>query len=112
MENEPEQEALFELQGPDEDGCVWACSPAGRDVWCQNLGPAGKVAEVMSQWLATIDYDEVEAQALRPRSRRIEERENRARRLADRTIKREQNAIEEGDSVDAMIRKNIEDHGA
>ena len=60
MENEPQQEALFELQGPDEDGCVWACSPAGRDVWCQNLGPATKVAEVMSQWLGSIQYDEVE----------------------------------------------------
>ena len=35
-------------------------SPEGRDVWCQNLGPAAKVAEVMSQWLGTIDYDEVE----------------------------------------------------
>jgi hypothetical protein len=56
--SEPEQEALFELQGPDEDGCVWACSSEGRDVWCQNLGPVGKVAEVMSQWLASIDHDE------------------------------------------------------
>ena len=27
MEHEPEQDALFELQGPDEDGCVWACPP-------------------------------------------------------------------------------------
>ena len=61
MEDDPEQEALFELQGPDEDGCVWACSPAGDPhVWCQNLGPAAKVAEVLSQWLGTIDYDEVE----------------------------------------------------
>ena len=58
MEDEPEQEALFELQGPDDDGCVWACSPKGRDVWCQNLGPVDKVAEVMSQWLGSIDYDE------------------------------------------------------
>lgn len=58
MEHEPEQGALFELQGPDEDGCVWTRSPAGRDVWCQNLGPVGKVAEVMSQWLASIDQDE------------------------------------------------------
>lgn len=60
MEDEPEQEALFELQGPDEDGCVWACSPAGRDVWCTNLGPTEKVAEVMSRWLGSIDYDEIE----------------------------------------------------
>ena len=43
MEDEPEQEALFELQGPDDDGCVRAC-PADSDVWCQNLGPTQKVA--------------------------------------------------------------------
>lgn len=60
MENEPEQEALFELQGPDEDGCVWACSPAGRDVWCQNLGPTQKVAEVLAEWLEKIDFFEME----------------------------------------------------
>ena len=22
-ENDPEQEALFQIEGPDEDGCVW-----------------------------------------------------------------------------------------
>ena len=60
MDDEPLHEALFELQGPDDDGCVWACSPEGRDVWCQNLRPTAKVAEVPSQWLGTIDYDEVE----------------------------------------------------
>ena len=27
---------------------------------CQNLGPTQKVVEVLSQWLGTIDYDEVE----------------------------------------------------
>ena len=60
MEDEPEQEALFELQGLDEDGCVWACSPVVRDVWCHNLGPVAKVAEVMSQWLGSINCDETE----------------------------------------------------
>jgi hypothetical protein len=36
MNNEPEQEALFQIDGPDDDGCVWACSPGGRrDIWCQ-----------------------------------------------------------------------------
>lgn len=53
-----EQEALFDLQGPDEDGCVWICSAAGRDVWCQNLGPKEKVAEVLSSWLGSIEYQE------------------------------------------------------
>ena len=53
-----EQNALFQIEGPDEDGCVWICSAAGQDVWCQNLGPALKVAKVMSQWLGSIDYGE------------------------------------------------------
>lgn len=58
MEDEPEQDALFEIEGPDEDGCVWICSPAGRDVWCRNLGPRDKVVEALSQWLASIDDGE------------------------------------------------------
>ncbi|GAC1585996.1 MAG: hypothetical protein NVS3B5_20310 [Sphingomicrobium sp.] len=52
------QDALFEIEGPDEDGCVWICSSAGRDDWCQNLGPHDKVAEVLSQWLGSIDEGE------------------------------------------------------
>ncbi len=58
MDDEPKQIALFEIEGPDEDGCVWICSAKGRDDWCRNLGPADKVAEVLSQWLATIDDGE------------------------------------------------------
>jgi hypothetical protein len=58
MHDEPEQEALFQIEGPDEDGCVWACSQNGREVWCQNLGPKDKVAEVLCQWLGSIDYGE------------------------------------------------------
>ena len=54
----PEQEALFEIEGPDEDGCVWICSAAGRSDWCQNIGPAAKVAEVLSEWLGSIDFKE------------------------------------------------------
>lgn len=52
----PDQPALFEIDGPDEDGCVWICSIAGRDDWCQNLGPADEVAEKLSEWLGSIDY--------------------------------------------------------
>jgi hypothetical protein len=58
MEDEPEQDALFDIQGPDEDGCVWICSADGRDVWCQNLGPSDKLAEVLCQWLGSIDFAE------------------------------------------------------
>lgn len=53
---EQDQTALFEIEGPDEDGCVWICSAEGREVWCQNLGPVEKAAEAMSQWLGSIDY--------------------------------------------------------
>ena len=58
MDKERVEEALFQIEGPDEDGCVWACSTEGRDVWCANLGPRDKVATVMSQWLALQDCDE------------------------------------------------------
>ena len=58
MDDEPEQQALFQIEGPDEDGCVWICSAEGRDVWCQNLGPAERVVEVLSQWLGSIDAGE------------------------------------------------------
>ena len=58
MENDPPQDALFQIEGPDEDGCVWACSAEGRSIWCHNLGPKDKVAEVLSGWLAEQDCDE------------------------------------------------------
>jgi len=38
MTEGPEQDALFQIEGPDEDSCVWICSAEGREVWCQNLG--------------------------------------------------------------------------
>src|SRR4051812_10788236 len=52
---EPAQGALFQIEGPDEDGCVWACSSEGRDIWCHNLGPKGKVAEVLASWLSSVE---------------------------------------------------------
>ena len=58
MDDEPEQDALFEFEGPDEDGCVWICSAKGRGDWCRNLGPADKITEVLSQWLGSFDLDE------------------------------------------------------
>ena len=57
-DHEPEQDALFQIEGPDEDGCVWICSAEGRAAWCQNLGPAEKVAKVLTQWLGSIDHQE------------------------------------------------------
>jgi len=57
MDDDPEQEALFYLEGPDEDGCVWISSTDAVG-WQHNLGPAHRVAEVLSQWLASIDDGE------------------------------------------------------
>jgi hypothetical protein len=51
---EPEQDALFELEGPDEDSCVWLTSGATHI----NLGPRDAVAEKFTQWLAEIDFGE------------------------------------------------------
>lgn len=48
--------ASFTIEGPDEDGCVWIYSAGGPHVWGQNLGPPVKVAEVLSEWLGSIDY--------------------------------------------------------
>ncbi len=58
MDDEPEQDALFEIEGPDEDRCVGVCSVKGGDAWCRNLGPTENVKEVLSQWLASIDNGE------------------------------------------------------
>lgn len=58
--SEPEQEALFYIEGPDERGCLWMHGTSSRDPWSQNLGPRDKVAEVLSQWLGSIDFDEQE----------------------------------------------------
>jgi hypothetical protein len=55
---DPEKGALFEIEGPDEDGCVWICASEGRDVWCRNLGPRDKVAEKLAGWLAEIAFVE------------------------------------------------------
>jgi hypothetical protein len=52
-----EQEALFYIEGPDEDGCVWIYS-AQAGGWGHNMGSRDKVAEVLSQWLNSIDYGE------------------------------------------------------
>jgi hypothetical protein len=41
-----------------ERECVWIHSTDPRSPWTQNLGPRDKVAEVLSQWLASIDNGE------------------------------------------------------
>ena len=58
MDDEPEQDALFYIEGPDERGCVWIHSANSAHPWSQNLGPRQKVAQVLSEWLASIDYEE------------------------------------------------------
>ena len=51
MEDEPDQEALFYIEGPDGCGCVWMHGRSSADPWAQILAPANKVAEM----LASID---------------------------------------------------------
>ena len=70
MDDEPEQEALFYLEGPDENGCVWISSTDPRGGWHHNLGPVDRVTEVLSQWLGEIDYDEQSAPGPDTSSRR------------------------------------------
>ena len=65
-DNEPseegEQGALFEIGGPDEDGCVWINFP---DL-VVNLGPRDAVAEKLADWFAQMDYGEAaRARAIR-----------------------------------------------
>ncbi len=54
MEDEPEQGALFELEGP-VNSCVWLTGEGGVHV---NLGSRDALAEKKCQWLAEIDYGE------------------------------------------------------
>lgn len=55
----PAQGALFQIEGPDEDGCVWICSTIdAKDQWCQNLGPFESAAQAMVEWLERNDYGE------------------------------------------------------
>lgn len=52
---ESEQGALFRIEGPDEDGCVWLVFADGE---VRNAGPRGPVAEQCIQWLTQQDYGE------------------------------------------------------
>lgn len=54
MNDEPEQGALFEIEGPDDDGCVWICSAKDHEIWRQNLGPRDQVVDVMWEWIGKI----------------------------------------------------------
>ena len=55
----PAQGALFQIEGPDEHGCVWIRSRIdARDQWCQNLGPFESAARAMVEWLELNDYGE------------------------------------------------------
>ncbi len=44
MDGKPDQPALFQIEGPDEDGCVWDRSTEGCDVpepWTEGSGGRG-----------------------------------------------------------------------
>lgn len=73
MNDEPDQEALFYIEGPDERGCVWMHGTNSRDPWARNLGPCRKVAEVLSHWLETVDFDEASGEAGTPEGHALED---------------------------------------
>jgi hypothetical protein len=54
----PEQGALFEIEGPDEDFCVWLVSGTRPDAVVVNHGPREAVAIKLADWLAEIDIGE------------------------------------------------------
>lgn len=58
MDNGSEQDARFEIEGPDEGECEWICSAGGREVWCQNPGPREAVAKAFVEWRGSTRYDE------------------------------------------------------
>ncbi len=58
FDDEPEQGALFQIEGPDEDACVWLVSGTGQDTVVLNLGPRDAVAAKLTDWLASIDFGE------------------------------------------------------
>ena len=60
-EDQPEQEALFYIEGPDERGCVKMDGANSNDPWTHNLGPCRKVGEVLSQWPGSVNFDEGDA---------------------------------------------------
>lgn len=50
------QGALFQIEGPDDDGGVGACSAAGRDVWCQSTWTRQSRLPNTLSVLGSIDY--------------------------------------------------------
>jgi hypothetical protein len=55
--HEPEQDALLQIEGPKTAAWGSAALAAGT-CGVQNLQPAEKVTEVLSEWLGSIDYGE------------------------------------------------------
>ena len=55
MDMRPADQAPFMIEGPDENGHLWACATDGREEWC-DLGPMDLVAEIMPEFLAPIGY--------------------------------------------------------
>jgi hypothetical protein len=51
-----EQEALYEIYGPDADCCVWLVSGKCDRPVVVSLGLGEAVAEKLSNWLAKIDF--------------------------------------------------------
>ena len=50
--DEAERGALFEIEGPDEDSCVWLVAGTREEAVVVNLGPREAVATKLADWLA------------------------------------------------------------
>ena len=57
--DDPDRDALFYIEGPDERGCVWIHGANSANPWSQRLGPQDRVVHVLSRWLNTIKFDEI-----------------------------------------------------
>ena len=50
--------APYQIEGPDEQGFMWLCSPGAPVGKRQNLGPAAIVGSAMSR-LGLLDHDDL-----------------------------------------------------
>lgn len=58
-----EQEALFEIEGPDEDSFVWLVSGEVETCHCSEPRAARKVAEKLANWLAGSPFSEASSES-------------------------------------------------
>jgi hypothetical protein len=81
-------------------------------MWCHNLGPSEQVAEILAQWLGSIDCGEQEMDMSERKPHGAVPREMREKRVEEREQKRDEDARAEDEALDDAVRRSIKDHGA